>query len=229
MTTPEREWVRGVSTPLPPGERIRWQGAPDERALARHVFHIRKIAVYFGLLLLWRAALAGGAVEPLTYFLAGAAPLTLLGAVALGCSRLLARLAARSTVYALTDRRIVMRTGIVLSATINLPFRQIVGASLKAYGDGTGDLALRLGGEDRLAYLMLWPHARAWHVSQPQPTLRCLPDAEEVGALLRDGLTASLAAGGEPAPSLPVPAPVAATPLAKPATAPLSRAVGIPA
>ena len=225
MTPPEREWVRGVTTPLPPGERIRWQGAPDERTLARHVFHVRKIALYFGLLLLWRAALALGAAEPLPYFVAGAVPLTVLGALALGCSRLLARLTARSTVYALTDRRVVMRTGIVLTATINLPFRQIAGVSLKPYADGAGDLALRLGGEDRIAYLMLWPHARAWHLSHPQPTLRCVPDATQVGALLRDGLTASLASAEE-ATSPAMPAAQAVTPVVP---APLSRVVGIPA
>ena len=204
MSAPEREWVRGVPMPLPPGEHIRWQGAPDERALARHVFHVRKIALYFGLLFLWRAALAAGEAAPAAYFLAGAMPLAAFATLAIACSLFLARLTARRTVYALTDRRIVLRTGIVLTATINIPFRRIAAVSLRGYPGGSGDLALELSGEDRLGFLVLWPHARAWRLSRPQPTLRCVPDAAAVGAMLRDGLSEA------PAESAPAPAPLAA-------------------
>ena len=68
--------------------------------------------------------------------------------------------------------------------TFNLPFKRIAGASLKTQGAGTGDIALALHPEDRIGWAHLWPHQRAWHVTQPQPTLRCVPESAQVGELL---------------------------------------------
>jgi hypothetical protein len=93
-------------------------------------------------------------------------------------------MSARSTLYTLTNKRVVMRIGIVLTLTFNLPFKRIAGASLKTQGEGTGDIALALHAEDRIGWFHLWPHQRAWHITKPQPTLRCVPDSQEVGELL---------------------------------------------
>jgi hypothetical protein len=51
--THEHEWevAPGLPSALPPGERVVWQGPPDWRSLAVHAFHVRKIAVYFALML----------------------------------------------------------------------------------------------------------------------------------------------------------------------------------
>jgi hypothetical protein len=93
-------------------------------------------------------------------------------------------MSARSTLYTLTNKRVVMRIGIVLTLTFNLPFKRIAGASLKTQGAGTGDIALALHPEDRIGWAHLWPHQRAWHVTQPQPTLRCVPHSTQVGEQL---------------------------------------------
>ena len=55
--THEHEWeaAPGLPEPLPPGEKILWQGAPHWYALAVHAFHVRKLAIYFGLMLVWQA------------------------------------------------------------------------------------------------------------------------------------------------------------------------------
>ena len=39
---------------LPVGERVIWQGKPTFEGLAWRSFHIREVAIYFGLLLAWR-------------------------------------------------------------------------------------------------------------------------------------------------------------------------------
>ena len=49
----ETEPVRGLPERLPAGETILWQGAPRWGALARRAFHVRKIALYFAILLAW--------------------------------------------------------------------------------------------------------------------------------------------------------------------------------
>jgi hypothetical protein len=107
-----------------------------------------------------------------------------LYAVALGLLLGTAWMSARSTLYTLTNKRVVMRIGIVLTLTFNLPFKRIAGASLKAQGLDTGDIALALYPEDRIGWAHLWPHQRAWHVNHPQPTLRCVPQGQHVGSQL---------------------------------------------
>ena len=182
----EFEAERGLPEPLPAGERLLWQGAPDWRLLARHAFHVRKLAVYFAVILALRFVSAfesaGGAFGALRETLW----LLPLAAAAIGIALLLAWLAARTTVYTLTDRRVVMRVGIVLTLTFNLPFRHVDAAALHTLDGDAGDIALTLDASTRIAYLHLWPHARPWKVARTQPMLRALPDAARVAALLRE-------------------------------------------
>jgi hypothetical protein len=77
-----------------------------------------------------------------------------------------------------------MRIGIVLTLTFNIPFKRIEAAGLHRDANGTGDLPLTLSGSDRIAWLNLWPHARAWRLARPEPMLRCVPQAAEVALLL---------------------------------------------
>lgn len=190
MSAPAGERVRGIDAPLPPGERVRWEGAPAWKSLAVHVFHVRKLAVYFALLVAWRALLAMDEAQPAAFFAAGALTLAAAFAGAAAMAVLLAWLTARTSVYALTDRRLILRVGIVVPATINVPLARVESAALKAYRDGTGDLAVKLDGDDRLAWFLLWPHARPWRVTQPEPALRCIADPSRVGALLREAVAA---------------------------------------
>jgi hypothetical protein len=186
------EAAPGLPAPLPAGERLLWRGAPDWRVLARRSFHLHKLAAYFGVLVVWRgiSSLADGSS------LGTAAATTLwtvpLAALALGLIALLSWLVASNTVYTLTDRRVVMRVGIVLTVTFNLPLRRIETARLHALPGGAGDIALVLNPDDRIGYIHLWPHARPWHFARTEPMLRALPDAAPVARLLADALRQSL-------------------------------------
>ncbi|NJS14827.1 MAG: PH domain-containing protein [Sphingopyxis sp.] len=90
----------------------------------------------------------------------------------------------RTTVYTLTNKRIVLRVGVALNKCINLPLSEIEAANLKALSDGHGNIVLQLKGMPRLGYLMLWPHARSLRFVRPQPMLRAIPDARRVAQLL---------------------------------------------
>ena len=194
VTEHEHEAVPGLPEPLPPGERLLWQGAPDARVLAFEALHLRKFALYFAVLLAWRgldALQAGAGLVGALWSAAGVLPLALL---ALALLAGFAWLVQRTTVYTVTDRRVVMRIGVVLSVTFNLPYSKIESASLRLGSDGHGDIALALAaGRDRIAWLHLWPHARAWQLRQPQPLLRALPDARAVAQTIADALAASAA------------------------------------
>jgi Bacterial PH domain len=199
----------GLPERLPEGERILWQGTPDWRVLARRVFHFNAVAIYFALLLAWRFAETyadAGLVAGLRS-LAWIAPVAAMG---LALLVLLARWSARTTVYTLTDRRLVMRIGIVLTVAYNLPLARIEGADVRDAGNGCHDIALTLEPRTRIAWLHLWPHVRPWRVARAQPMLRALPDGERVAALLAqawgaaNGTSATPASAVQPLPLRPV-------------------------
>ena len=114
--------------------------------------------------------------------------LTALAASAVGLLVGFAVLAARTTVYTITSRRLVMRIGIALPMTLNLPFKTVVSASARSYPDGTADVPLQLAPQHRLAFLILWPHCRPWQVRKPEPMLRRIPDGARVASLLAQAL-----------------------------------------
>lgn len=185
----EFEPIRGLPEPLPAGERILWQGAPEWWGLAKRAFHARKVAVYCILLLAWHCATAIADGEGATSAALATLGLVPFALVAVGLPVGLAWPFARSTVYTITNRRVVMRFGVAMPMTVNLPFRTIASAALKVDRKGVGDLPLTLAGGDRIAWLVLWPHVRPWRLRQPEPMLRAIPEAAEVAEILADALT----------------------------------------
>ena len=214
----ELEPQYGLPERLPPGEHILWQGAPDFRALALRVFHVRKVAIYFAALLLLRAALAmndGGSWVDGLVSLAWPLPLAL---IALASLTALAWMTARTAVYTLTDKRVVMRIGIVLTLTFNIPLRSIQSAGLHSGDARHGDIALQLAGPDHIAFLHLWPHVRPWRVARPEPMLRAVADAPNVAAFLSQAWSAVTGVAAHPAGAS------SATTATAPAAAPTSHA-----
>lgn len=182
----EFEAAHGLPEALPASERILWQGGPVFASMVERVFHVRTLAIYFAIILLARSATvwAQGGTAPAGVI----AALWLLPAVllALGNVVLLAWLTSRTTVYTITDRRVVMRVGIVLTVTFNLPFSRIESAAIQRGKGPTGDIALALAGPDRIAYLHLWPHVRPWRLKRTEPMLRSIEDVAGIGRLLAD-------------------------------------------
>lgn len=203
------ERIAGIPYPLPPGEKVRWQGRPTVRGLAWRAFFGRPLLAWFGLLLLWQLARAVGSDRPVARIVGAAVFLGVLYGVAMAVAWVLAWSSQRTTVYAITDRRVVMKVGMVLSSTINIPFRLIQGVAVRRDRRGGGDITLTLPASERLAYFQLWPHARPWEFTHPQPALRCLPDVATVAALLTSALRESMPAderaaeGAAEAPPLP--------------------------
>ena len=201
----ELEPQYGLPERLPAGEHILWQGSPDFRTMALRIFHVRKVALYFAALLLLRASFAiadGGTWLDGLVSLAWPLPLALTALASLAA---LAWMTARTAVYTLTDKRLVMRIGIVLTLTFNIPLRSIQSAALRVGDDRSGDIALPLAGPDHIAFLHLWPHVRPWRVARPEPMLRAVSEAPAVAALLTrawstaNGVAVSSATTGAPA------------------------------
>lgn len=175
MSEYDNEPVRGLPAVLPDDEHIIWQSAPDWVQLVKAALHIRLSAIYFGLIVIW--AVSRGDLNT-------AIAVSVLGAVVVAMFTLFAWGVGRTTVYTLTNRRLVLRVGVALNKCINLPLSQIESANLKMLPDGHGNIVLDLKGAPRLGYLMLWPHARSLRFVRPQPMLRAIPDARNVAAML---------------------------------------------
>jgi hypothetical protein len=189
------EPVRGLPEALPPGEVLLWQGAPTWAEVAQRVFLVRWVSGYFLILALWEilsAAMQGG--ELVAAF--GAAAVILLGGgVAIGILALLAKIVARSSVYSITSRRLVLRVGVALPITINIPFVAIAGAYLRNRKDSSGDIVLELLPSHRISWIALWPHCSGWSLGRPKPMLRGVANAAEVAKILGDAVAATSGAG----------------------------------
>jgi Bacterial PH domain len=180
--------ARGLPEPLPHGEILLWQGSPAWGSLAIRAFHVRKIAVYFILILAWRCGDGLRAGTPIRTIAADQVTILAIAAVAISIAMLLAWIYARTTTYTVTSRRVFMRYGAALPGMLNIPFQVIGAAAAKVHRDGTADLPLQIVGGDRLAYLHLWPNARPWCLKNPEPMLRCVPDGPRVAAVLASAL-----------------------------------------
>lgn len=202
----ENEPIPGLPGIPPPGEQILWQGSPDWRVLARTAFHTRLVAAYFVLLTAW--ALLSAVLQGIrsSSDISGAAMTAIVGTLGVALLHLLAWGSARTTIYTLTNRRIVLRIGMALPKCINLPLGLIGAVDLAARTDGTGDVPLTIIGMRKLGYVALWPHARPWKVSTPQPMLRAVPHAADVAALIARTCQAANPAG-QVAAAKPSPAP----------------------
>jgi hypothetical protein len=183
----ENEPVKGLPGNLPKGEHILWQGAPQWKRIALSALHVRAVCAYFGLLVLWAVVAGSGASGIVTTFVAGA--------ICLGLLALLAWMIARSTVYTLTNKRIVMRFGVALPKCINIPFSIIGDAAVQLNADGTADIPLAITGKDRMGYAMLWPHARPWRIANPEPMLRGVANGEAVARLIAQTMADAVPAG----------------------------------
>lgn len=183
----EYEPIPGLPERLPAGEQILWQGKPDWKRLGVAAFHVRAITVYFGLIAGW-ALLTGGGIG-------GVMATALAAGGAVGVLLLLSWLTARSTIYTITNRRVVFRIGVALPTCINIPYSIVETAGLKRHADGSGDIPLTLTGKTAIGYALLWPHARPWALSRPEPMMRAVPEAERVAGILARALAEALPAG----------------------------------
>ena len=172
--------IAGLGTPQT-DEAVLWRGKPDLAVMARTAFHTRKVGLYFAVLAI--VALALGSVG-------GAVLTAIAGLACLGLLYSLAYVAVRTSEYILTDRRIILRIGMAIEKSVNIPLKRIEAAHLNDRGAGFGDIALEPAPGHGLGYGLLWPHARPLRINRPQPMLRALPDA----ALVADRLAKATAA-----------------------------------
>ena len=175
---------------IPPGERVLWFGRPEPKSLWRRAYRADWVIIWFAVLTVWSFISALADQGALAAALATLRTLG-FGAVSLALLGFLAWLGARNTLYVVTERRLVIKSGVALPIFINLPFKHIVAANLRVYADGTGDVSTGLAKGQHVPYFALWPSARPLKFADPQPTLRCVPEARAVAETLGRALAAA--------------------------------------
>jgi len=163
---------------LPEGETLVWQGRPTVAAMARRVFFIPHLALYFGLLIaghaVYRLMEGVSAAQVMGTFVWQAG----LAATVLVLLAWLARSYAASVMYTLTSERLVIRSGVALPMMVNIPIEQITAADMRVYRDGTGDIVLTPIADRKLHWVLLWPNVSAWYSRPIRPLLRGLAEPD---------------------------------------------------
>ncbi len=183
------EPVAGLPGRLPEGEHIVWQGRPNSKLVGSRILKMKWIGGYFVILALWAIIAGFNDGRTVGGILFSAGVLALLGMVLVGLLELFAWGVERTTLYTITNKRVVMRIGVALSVTLNLPFSQIASAAVEKDKDGNGSIALRLNPGHRISWLMQWPHTRVWRFAEVEPSLICLHKVDEAAALLANQLS----------------------------------------
>ncbi|MFT4079817.1 photosynthetic complex putative assembly protein PuhB [Rhodomicrobium sp.] len=188
MSEYDYEPIRGLPYRLPEDEKILWQGSPKWRSLAVHLCHVRTITLYFALLIAWRVVATAADGKPVSEAYELAAFLALLNGILVSIAVIWSILLAKTTIYTVTTRRVVLRYGIALTKAVNVPLRFVKNVAMNRHSNGCADIAFETSGKDRIAYLILWPHARPWRVSPTQPMLRSVAEPEKVAEILKQAL-----------------------------------------
>jgi fumarate reductase subunit C len=179
--------VRPLPEALPEDERVLWQRSPEWRPYSRRVFQVDKIALYFLIVVCWvgiAAYIDNGGWQALFRSLVWSIP-PAVGVI--GLLALVAWLYARTTVYTITNKRVIIQSGLAVPSAVNLPFTKVQSADMKTFTDKTGDIELSMSGP-RLLYTMLWPNVRLLRLKRPTPVMRGLRQPEAVAEILGQAL-----------------------------------------
>ncbi|MEM1132870.1 MAG: photosynthetic complex putative assembly protein PuhB [Pseudomonadota bacterium] len=171
----DTEPVPGLPEELPDQEHIIWQGSPDWKVMVRTALHIR-IAIAF--------VIVFSAINAVQTSLSTGLTLLAVGAVSVAIFIGYLVLVERTTLYTLTNKRVVLRSGVALTYCLNMPLTRIESADLKMLGDDYGSIALQLEGAPKIGYFMLWPHATSLSIIRPRPMIRAIADAPAIAKML---------------------------------------------
>lgn len=187
----EKEPIPGLPEKLPDGENLVWQGTPDRTAFSKHVLRVWFIVVYFAALIIWRIGAGIYDGVGVTEIAVSVVWAMILCSIVLMLSWWFARAVEKTTIYTITNKRVVMRFGVALPITFNYPFSQIVAADVRNLSNGSGTIALTLAEHTKISWPILWPHVRPWKLAKPQPAFRAIADVGKVAEILAENLASA--------------------------------------
>ena len=178
------EAPKNILDAIPNGESILWKGRPSLWGFSWNLFGLKWITLYLSILSIVSVARFFASdfytafyVDFLPFFLSGIfASIILIG---------LAATQTYSTVYIITENRVIIKTGAALSFLISMPFKKIKEVNLQKRGASIGTISFELLSEKRVPYISCWPSVRPWKFKRTQPAFSCIGSVDEVATILR--------------------------------------------
>ena len=176
---------KDILSVIPKDEKIIWYGKPDIRRFCLTALGLKYIFIY--LIIIFCSIIYSRSgdlnfikiIEVLFPYIISSF-LAVLLLIAVGVSQVL------PTVYVITSKRVIIRSGLALIFMLNVPFDKIVSIDKNIYRDGCGNISFKLLSKSRIPFFASWPSVRPWFFSNPQPTFRCIADVEIIALKLSE-------------------------------------------
>ena len=170
---------------IPKDEKIIWYGRPDLRRFCLSALGLKYIIFYLIIIFFSIIYARSGdfnfiKITQVLFPYLISSFLAVLLLIIIGISQVL------PTIYVITSKRVIIRSGLALIFMLNVPFDKIASIDKKQYSDGSGNISFKLMGNKRVPFFAGWPSVRPWHFNNPEPTLRCISDVDIVALKLSE-------------------------------------------
>jgi hypothetical protein len=174
-----------VGKAIPLEEKIYWTGKPNWKSFGYHAFGIKYFLIYFFVCALYAVSQIESSFS-FERLLINYTPYLVSGTLAAMIIFLLAYFSARHTCYVITEKRIVIRTGVALVFLLNMPFKNILSIDMKVLAQGRGNLTFKVRSKKRIPFFSCWPSVKAGVFLEPVPAFRSIMDIEKVGQTISE-------------------------------------------
>ena len=170
---------------IPENEDIIWYGRPELRRFCLSALGLRYLLLYLLIVALFNLSSNFGNfsffiyLEIMVPYIISCFLATVL-LVIIGISQVM------PTVYVITSKRIIIRSGMALIFMLNVPFDKIANIDKQIFKDGCGNISFKLINNKRVPFFASWPSVRPWYFNNPEPTFRCISNVDVIALKLAD-------------------------------------------
>ena len=180
---------KNILDAIPEGESILWKGKPSFWGFSWYFFGLKLLAFYLIILSVVFAARLT-ATDFFTAFVVDFLPFLLSGILASCILMALAKIQSQSSVYIITENRVIIKSGAALSFLISMPFKKIKAVNLQKRKGSLGTISFELNSGKRVPYISCWPSVRPWRFKKTEPAFSCIENVDEVATILRKSVMA---------------------------------------
>ena len=180
---------KNILDAIPEGESILWKGKPSFWGFSWYFFGLKLLAFYLIILSVVFAARLT-VTDFFTAFIVDFLPFLLSGILTSFILMALAKIQSQSSVYIITENRVIIKSGAALSFLISMPFKKIKAVNLQKRKGSLGTISFELNSGKRVPYISCWPSVRPWRFKKTEPAFSCIENVDDVATILRKSVMA---------------------------------------
>ena len=180
---------KNILDAIPEGESILWKGKPSFWGFSWYFFGLKLLAFYLIILSVVFAARLT-VTDFFTAFVVDFLPFLLSGILTSCILMALAKIQSQSSLYIITENRVIIKSGAALSFLISMPFKKIKAVNLQKRKGSLGTISFELNSGKRVPYISCWPSVRPWRFKNTEPAFSCIENVDEVATILRKSVMA---------------------------------------